>query len=402
LWPDNQGNAYITGYTHGNIGGPNAGFVDGYLRKYDALGNIVWSRQLGSSANDELWRVRGTADGEIYIAGFTEGDLARPIVGNYDAILAKYDAEGNQRWIKQFGDMFHDSIRGLTTDPSGNIIVAGISGGPQTPDPAGLFAKFDSNGELIFTKDFGDRKVDQVHDVSTDEAGNIYLVEQTGDLSLAEYFVSKYDFIGNELWTRKLGENYNKFSINEIEADAAGNLYVVGATKLSLGRTNPSPDQFDAFVRKYDANGNVRWTYQFGTDGGDFGHNFALDGLGNIFLVGETDGSLAVANPTSSRDAWIALLREHLPGDYNSDGLVDAADYQVWRAAFGSASDLAADWNGDGIVDAADYVVWRNNSQLSNLTARSDAALVPEPASHILLGTILVLAGSRASRRRFS
>ena len=45
-------------------------------------------------------------------------------------------------------------------------------------------------------------------------------------------------------------------------------------------------------------------------------------------------------------------------GDYNQDGMVNQADYQTWRAAFGTAN-VAADGNGDGVVDAADYVVWR-------------------------------------------
>jgi hypothetical protein len=306
LWPDHQGNVYITGYTTGNIGGPNAGSgtVDGYLRKYDVLGNVVWSRQIGSLANDELWRVAGTAGGDLYIAGFTQGDLARPIAGDYDAILARYDAEGNQGWIKQFGGMSGDSIRALTADPSGNIIVAGSG-------LDGVFAKYNGEGELIYVKPYGDPKVGGVHDVTTDEAGNIYLLEQV-DLppSSAEFFVSKYDNDGNNRWTRKIGADYNVFHPRDIEADAAGNLYVVGSTTLSLGRPNPSSSEFDAFVRKYDANGDVRWTYQFGTDGGDFAHDIALGGQGNIFLVGETDGSLAVPNPNSSRDAWIALLHE--------------------------------------------------------------------------------------------
>ena len=59
-----------------------------------------------------------------------------------------------------------------------------------------------------------------------------------------------------------------------------------------------------------------------------------------------------------------------LPGDYNQDRVVDAADYEFWRAAFGSTtiSYAGADGNGDGIVDAADYTVWRDHlgSSVSN------------------------------------
>ena len=46
-------------------------------------------------------------------------------------------------------------------------------------------------------------------------------------------------------------------------------------------------------------------------------------------------------------------------GDYDRDGDVDAADYNVWQADFGSTMNLAADGNKNSDIDAADYVVWR-------------------------------------------
>jgi hypothetical protein len=51
------------------------------------------------------------------------------------------------------------------------------------------------------------------------------------------------------------------------------------------------------------------------------------------------------------------------PGDFDSNGVVEAADYLVWRTNFGSSvpPGTLADGNGDGAIDAADYVVWRKN-----------------------------------------
>ena len=64
-----------------------------------------------------------------------------------------------------------------------------------------------------------------------------------------------------------------------------------------------------------------------------------------------------------------------LPGDYNSNGEVDAPDYITWRDSFGSTLELAADGNGNGVVDAADYVLWRDNF------GDTAGAAAPEPSS---------------------
>ena len=52
-------------------------------------------------------------------------------------------------------------------------------------------------------------------------------------------------------------------------------------------------------------------------------------------------------------------LRVALSGDYNLDGIVDAADEIVWRETEGSTTDLRADGNHDGQVDGADYKLWK-------------------------------------------
>jgi hypothetical protein len=69
-----------------------------------------------------------------------------------------------------------------------------------------------------------------------------------------------------------------------------------------------------------------------------------------------------------------------IAGDFNRDGVVNTADYEVWRAQFGQmGQSLSADSDGDGVVNSADYVIWRK-SQTATLSARG-SAVVPEPAT---------------------
>lgn len=97
-------------------------------------------------------------------------------------------------------------------------------------------------------------------------------------------------------------------------------------------------------------------------------------------------GALAVA--ANWIDANLAMLTSPptLAGDYNGDGVVNLADYTVWRDTLGSTMDLAA--NGDntgaseGVIDGADYTAWKDafgNAGLQALPA--SAVAVPEPST---------------------
>jgi hypothetical protein len=91
-------------------------------------------------------------------------------------------------------------------------------------------------------------------------------------------------------------------------------------------------------------------------------------------------------------------------GDYNHNGVVDAADYTVWRDSLGqSGTGLAAD--GDtggasaGVIDQADYFVWKNNFGNHAGSASGNAVAVPEPSAVLLLANAGVLVGAFFGKR---
>jgi hypothetical protein len=117
------------------------------------------------------------------------------------------------------------------------------------------------------------------------------------------------------------------------------------------------------------------------------GPNYDGSGRMDVVFGQGYDGELYILN---KRNGWIYLATNTVPtgpspGDYNSDGVVDAADYTIWRDTLGSMSDLRA--NGDntgssaGVVDQADYQIWK--SQFGTSMGAGSVA-VPEPASWML------------------
>jgi hypothetical protein len=89
-----------------------------------------------------------------------------------------------------------------------------------------------------------------------------------------------------------------------------------------------------------------------------------------------------------------------LPGDYNDDGSVDAADYIVWRKTFGQiGEDMPADGDGSGEIDNGDWTIWMANFGNAQPSGGAGSILVPEPraARMFILGLvgITLISGSR-------
>jgi hypothetical protein len=91
-----------------------------------------------------------------------------------------------------------------------------------------------------------------------------------------------------------------------------------------------------------------------------------------------------------------------LAGDYNDDGVVDAADYVVWRSAIDNNPSLPNETASPGVIDTADYDAWRANFGAAfSANIAAGGVSVPEPTGLLLLATAFGSLTARPSRRRW-
>lgn len=122
---------------------------------------------------------------------------------------------------------------------------------------------------------------------------------------------------------------------------------------------------------------------------------------GNVFTTlgtSTTYGTITEAFLTTT------VRSNFLLPDYNENGVVDAADYVLWRDTFGlTGAGLPADGNNNGSIDQGDYDVWRANfGAIVGAGAGSSVSgsAVPEPAGAALLtiGTLFAISPRRWRR----
>ena len=327
---DGAGNLYVVGLTRGAVG-DQISLVgidyDGYVRKFDGDGNELWTRQFGTPrvlVEDFTSDVAVDGAGNVYVVGFTSGPLpGQANLGEDDVYLRKYDSDGNELWARQSGSQVLDMANGVAIDGAGNVYVvgdiqqAGVPGRPGVGEGDAYLRKHDGDGNELWTRQFGSQSGPSASGVAVDGEGNVYVVGSASGalpgqthLGKSDAYLRKYDADGNELWTRQFGSR-GRDRAGAVVVDGAGNLYVLGTTRLSLpGQINMDPvaGGSDVFIRKYDSDGKEVWTNQLGTQKGDTAAGVVVDGAGSLYVVGSTKGAFAGQTNSGSYDTFVLKL----------------------------------------------------------------------------------------------
>jgi hypothetical protein len=164
--------------------------------------------------------------------------------------------------------------------------------------------------------------------------------------------------------------------------------------KALLDNSNPANPLFTGAAAETAFGGPVPESpghdhFKDGTPSTVYGTSISQFALMTPTLINGTRRKATTLDMAALSDiGWSVAAPPVLVGDYNGNGIVDAADYIVWRQTLGSTSDLRA--NGDntgasaGKIDQADFVAWKSNFGHTSSGAGS-ASAVPEPTSWLLL-----------------
>ena len=272
---DGGGNIYMVGTTASTLSSviPSAGAhqtiygggtTDAFIVKFNSAGTRQWATFVGGNGTDDGLECAIDASSNIYICGSTGSSSGISTVGSHqdtyaggfgDGYLVKFNTSGVRQWGTYYGTSIGtDAARACAVDPSGNVFIAGTTGG-------------------------GSMTTAGAHQTVAGGGSDGYLV--------------KFNTSGVRQWATFYGGTGNDV-FNYCSTDASGNVFACGSTFSSLQIATPGSYQSifnsgnDGFLVKFSALGVRDWGTYYGGSGTDEAWGCATDGSGNVYLAGRT------------------------------------------------------------------------------------------------------------------
>ena len=188
-----------------------------------------------------------------------------------------------------------------------------------------------------------------------------------------------------------------------------GNLALSGKLEIEIGGTTPLIDYDQLHIIGAGVLGGTAEVSLINDYIPAFGDGFTiltgtkpLTGAFSSLVLPSLGGGMGwhVSYLTNSVRLSVTSIGLIVPADFNSDGLVNAGDLNVWKQGFGQAGARnQGDADGDGFVTGADFLLWQRQAGGG---AASSAAAVPEPTALALALAWIVPFASRQARRRLT
>ena len=326
---DSFGNIYVTGSTDSTDFPTNNSYqvpttgsnLDVFVAKFNATGSLIFSTCFGGSNYDFGINIAVDSSGYSYVSGTTYSPnfptkkaYQSKFGGDYDAFLAKFDANGKMIFNTYLGGKYADSVSGMGIDNAGNIYIVGqTNANYQISTTTGskkdilspndfptknayqssyngwddvFVAKFNVVGGLIFSTYFGGNGADQASGIAVDSAGNSYITGSTdstnfplvnayNSVSNGIAFLAKFNTQGNLIFSTFIKVNYT----SGIALDKADFCYIIGVPDpYTLWEPN--------FLAKFSPEGKMIFVDVIDTSLAYSITSIAIDSTGNSVITG--------------------------------------------------------------------------------------------------------------------
>jgi fibronectin type 3 domain-containing protein len=409
---DGAGNVWIAGSTtSGNLPTTlnalndthNGGTTDVFLAQLAANGSILlYSSYLGGSGNDGARDLAFDATGNVWVtattssANFpttTDALNATHNGGTYDVFLALVAANGSVLLYSTYlGGSGNELGWDLALDAVDNVWVAGYTESGDFPTTADalnttanggrevFLALLAANGsDLLYSTYLGGSNDDDALSLALDGAGNVWFTgytyagtpnfPTTPDALNTTYNGGTYDAYVAQLAANGSALLYSTFlggtgddEGGMLALNGAGNVWVLGSTSSEFPTTSDAvnttnPGGLDAFVAQIAADGSaLLYSTYLGGDATDRGHALAVNAVGNVWIAGYTEDHATTDFPTSPA----AFDPTHNGGD---DAFVCAlmppSSPQALSAEFNDVNTVTLTWSAPTTPGSAPITTYR-------------------------------------------
>jgi len=336
---DNSGNVYVAGYFRGSVDfdpGPGVstytskGGNDAFLTKFDPYCGFQWTKTWGGTVGDEANGIAADSMGDLYVTGRCSGKVDfDPGPGKCEVIvsaqhysyLSKFDTLGNFQWVRGWEGQGND----VTIGHDDTIYTTGSFDGTVDFDPTesadehqatgyedAFISGFDTDGDFRWARTWGGDGYCWGRSLAVDCEANVYILgSYTGTVDFdpgpgsetrmsngyIDAFLSKFDSMGNLLWTQTWGGGGQDDGWTVV-TDHSGNVYAAGRFMWDMEfdpypGSNPSPGKdrhfskgyYDGFLVKFNSEGTYVWARTIGGVLDDSAKGVAVDGYGNVYVT---------------------------------------------------------------------------------------------------------------------
>jgi hypothetical protein len=319
--------------------------------------SIEWQKCLGGGGWDVGRSTRQTTDGGYIVAGYSMS-IDGEVTGNHGAFdmwVVKLNATGAIQWQKSLGGSDFDYASSIQQTTDGGYIVAGetqSNDGDVSGNHGNSYdfwvVKLDTAGTIQWQKCLGGSGGESASSVrQTSDGGYIvagftwlsYDGDVTGNHGDFDAWVVKLDASGNLQWQKCLGGTDREYAYSVRQTNDGG--YIVASrTSSNNGDVTGNHGNNDCWIVKLDASGNIQWQKCLGGSEAEYAFSIQLT----------MDGGFIFTGFTMSNDGDVTG-NHSIPGPYNDAWVVklDSSGNLQWQKCLGGSWD---DWG---------YAIWQTN-----------------------------------------